>query len=144
LVEGSAAKEAREECQKAGLEVTSRWIEMEDKDVYSKNELRKEAREDLTDICDSDMFILLNTQSQGQETGGHSFETGVACTLGLPVIIVGEATNVFHHLEGITIVDSVKKAIEVVHVKGIEWEEGTWGSDHDRSPDRRTEGLEAS
>jgi len=136
----TTARDTYDECQIAGLEVTSRWIDREVLGFYSKNELRDEANADLEDLSNSDMFILLNTQ----DSGGKMFETGVAYALGLPVIIVGDSTNIFCNLEEITIVDSVKRAIEVIHVKGAEWEEGTWGSDDDGSEDRGKEGIEVS
>lgn len=91
------AKAARELFQAAGFTVTARWLDSED--THDPDTLRECARTDIEDIYHSQVFVLLNSQARGAETSGKAVETGIALTLGLPILAVGEKSNVFHHLE---------------------------------------------
>jgi nucleoside 2-deoxyribosyltransferase len=81
----------------AGFTVTASWIDSIDTDDPAG--LIVAAKQDIEDIYKSDVFILINQQPRGQETSGKAVETGIAMTLGLPILGLGEKTNIFHHLE---------------------------------------------
>lgn len=107
---------AQEQFEAAGFEVTSHWIRMHsdlDYDTLPQSELAQEfsaqAVEDIEDIRKSDVFVILNLcKSEGKAT-----ELGVAYTLGLPIILVGECSrNIFYRLPGIFQAESVEAAID--------------------------------
>lgn len=101
--EREQARAARQKLIDAGYNVNSRWLDFE-KDAgddglsISKETLQQEAIHDLEDVSHADALILLNTQARGEETSGKAVEFGFAMGLLKPVLIVGNRTNVFHHL----------------------------------------------
>ena len=53
-----------------------------------------EAHNDISDVFDCDVMLVLNLE----KSEGKAFEQGMAYTLGKPIIVWGEPTNVFHAL----------------------------------------------
>ena len=111
------AREAKRKLEADGFVVTSRWVDFhENKPAdqsglnYDKDTLLQEARQDVEDVMTCDILILLNTQKRGEETSGKAVETGLAMAWLKPVIVVGEVSNIFHHLCPVvaTLEDAVK------------------------------------
>lgn len=106
------AKEARKQFLDAGWTVTSRWIDYAGTAVATELELRQEAERDIRDIIRSNLLVLLNLQPRGSETSGKAVEMGFALAYGIPIIVVGEWSNVFHFLPEVTMVHTVEEAIK--------------------------------
>jgi len=113
------AKEAQTYFEEKGFKVMSSWIgrDVEDFDFESDLEREREAENDLRDLYDSDMLVLINSKL----SEGKMFEMAIAYAAGMPIIVVGERTHVFHCLSEIEVVDSLKRAAEILHVRAIEW-----------------------
>ena len=115
-----AAKAAQVALMEAGHEVTSRWIDRDpdpEPDYSDGSKYRGEAINDIEDIINANMVVLLNPDTPSQ---GRHVETGIAVAMLKPVIVVGERTNVFHHLR-CPRVDTVEEAIAELK----QWEPGT-------------------
>jgi len=96
----SMAKELREDLSQAGIDCTARWI-----DQSLANESHDEAEMDILDVRRADVLLLLKpVASHRTTTGGHHVETGVALAMGMPVVLLGERENVFHHHDTVTVV----------------------------------------
>ena len=68
---------------------------------------------DIWDVQRSDVLVLftwpfaLNLRPElGGNSGGRHVETGVAMALGIPVIVLGPAENIFHRGQGVIRVDT--------------------------------------
>lgn len=111
------AKAAKKICEDAGLEVTSRWIELhgdkEKDDPTNIKYFEEEATHDVQDVYRCDILILLNIQ----KSEGKAAETGMAMAWGKPVILVGERSNIFHYLP-VPKVSNLNAAIELIR----QWE----------------------
>ena len=109
----------------AGFEVTSRWLthdgdSMNGMDIESTR-LQEAALRDIEDVLNSHVMILLNTQPRGHETSGKAVEMGIALVTCKGIIVVGERTNIFHHLGAIPVVPTLDDAIvELKQWKPIE------------------------
>lgn len=76
-----------------GIGCTARWL----KQLYVPRESVDGAETCLEDIERADVVILLNPKAlHGMGTGGRHTECGMALALRKPLLIVGEAENVFH------------------------------------------------
>jgi nucleoside 2-deoxyribosyltransferase len=108
---------ARTELQQIGWTVSSRWPDStEDSDTDTSAEVQAQAAvADLEDIRQaSDLVVVFTAQSVGLRpavSGGRHVETGYALALRLPVIVVGEPENVFHHLPQVTVVPDWHQAV---------------------------------
>jgi nucleoside 2-deoxyribosyltransferase len=99
----------------AGHEVTKRWWEHREVPGYltddhaNDGELREQAEEDVQGVCDADVFVLLNYA----KSEGKAVETGVAIACGIPIIVVGRRSNLFHYLSVVVVtsVDALNRAI---------------------------------
>src|SRR5262245_60341520 len=96
----------------AGFEITSRWFHHEGSDTdpagldYPIEHIRNQAREDIADVMRADALVVVNLQ----KSEGKAVETGVALANGIPVVSVGQRSNIFQTLG--TQVASVAEAIE--------------------------------
>lgn len=83
-----------------GVEVTSRWLKAPD-------ELTDEhARKDLEDVARADVLLALNPDGwEERGTGGRHVELGYALALGKAIVLVGERSNIFHHLAHVRRID---------------------------------------
>lgn len=89
--------------------VTSRWLI--GKDVNCD----ESARMDLDDIDAAATLLLLNPiEYSNKGTGGRHTEVGYAIALSKRIIIIGARSNIFHYLDSIIVVDTVKQALEVL------------------------------
>jgi nucleoside 2-deoxyribosyltransferase len=84
----------------AGIEVTSTWLR-------GLDEMNEEyARRDLTDVARADALVAWNPPGWWEKgTGGRHVEFGYALALGMPIILIGERSNIFHFLNTVTVVD---------------------------------------
>jgi nucleoside 2-deoxyribosyltransferase len=89
-----------------GHEITSRWL-TEHAVAFTQAEHARQARVDLADIEAADALVLVN--EPGSERGGRHFETGYAFALGKRIYVIGQRTNVFHHLGDVLRVRSVEE-----------------------------------
>ena len=94
----------------AGFSITEPW--WDHPDTTNNEELQEQAWKDFLGVISADCVIVLNTS----KSEGKAVETGLALARKIPVIVVGEPTNIFHHLPEIVIVSSVEDAIE--HIRG--------------------------
>lgn len=96
-----------------GHELTSRWFHHKsDGDpndstgiTCSPASIREQANEDIMDVLAADILVVLNLQ----KSEGKAVETGIAIMAGVPVISVGERSNIFQSLG--TEVDTMEAAI---------------------------------
>ncbi len=92
---------------KEGHDVTSRWFYHEgplDNSVgrgVSPEVCKQQAREDIEDVRRADVLVVLNLE----KSEGKAVETGIALTCGIPVISVGQRSNIFQAL-GIEVPDT--------------------------------------
>jgi len=90
------------------IEVISRWIDHVV--TNAEDEQRIEAGNDIYDLDHSEAVVVANLE----KSEGKSFEQGYAYKSRLPLIVIGERTNVFHHLGSVTIVANVDQAISAL------------------------------
>ena len=110
----SEALVAKQHFEAAGFEVVSRWITTHaDSDSNLTDPAHADlfaqyAIDDVEDVQSSHVFVILNLAlAEGKAT-----EFGIAYTLGIPVIVVGDCSrNIFYRLPGIYQADSVEEAI---------------------------------
>ena len=111
------AKLGKIQLEEAGLEVTSRWIDLhgdkEKEDPLDFKYFEEEAIHDVQDVYRADILILLNLE----KSEGKAAETGMALAWNKPVILVGERSNIFHYLP-MPIVSNLNAAIELIR----QWE----------------------
>lgn len=112
------AKAAAKRFKAAGWTIASHWFNYTGSgDIANPTQFREEALRDVEEVINSDLLVLLNLQKRGEETSGKAVETGLAIACGIPVIVVGGWTNVFHFLPDVTMVETVEEAIqEAEHV----------------------------
>ncbi len=111
FVEKEYAKTVREKLRKAGIGVTSRWLDFPG-DSLDPIILTVEAANDFDDVFDADALVLLNLQKRGEETSGKAVETGLALACGKPVYMIGGWSNVFHFLPQVVKCTSVEEMIQ--------------------------------
>lgn len=102
-------REARNVFQQSGIAVGSRWIDFdaEGQDEHNASTQQREALNDWEDIHAADALVLLNLE----KSEGKAVETGMALVRGIPVIVIGQRSNVFHYLPQVTIVETIGDAI---------------------------------
>lgn len=79
-----------------GCAVTSTWLRQPDQmaDEFAKL--------DLADVARADVLLAFNPRGWEQKgTGGRHVELGYALALGIPVVLLGERSNIFHFLDSI-------------------------------------------
>lgn len=97
----------RETILSRGHRVTSRWLDVDPSTMASVG-----ARVDLEDIRASQVLIAFTEEaSVGYTTGGRHVELGYAIALGLQICLVGRRENVFCHLPGIEVFESLESAV---------------------------------
>ena len=97
-------RSVREELQRLGHTVTSRWLdtEWERKDDSGSAAAPPEYREqyavvDMDDVLNSDCLIAFTEEPRGGGRGGRHVEFGIALALGKRLIVVGHRENLFYH-----------------------------------------------
>ena len=103
------AKDAAQTLREAGHKIVSRWHDIwADADTTDPLMLEQEAAMDLQDVDASDVVVVLNIE----KSEGKALEQGFALALGIPVVVVGARSNVFHYLPEVTIQPDLASAIE--------------------------------
>lgn len=102
------AKAAAQQFKEAGMVLTTAWWDEEPTEDTIR--LSQYALRDIDDVLNCHVFVLLNTQPRGQETSGKAVETGIAISTLKHIVLVGDGTNIFHHLR-LTKVRSVEEAV---------------------------------
>jgi len=85
-----------------GFAVTSQWLT-----GAVEAESDAGARMDLADVARADVLLALNAADwieRGTGGGGRHVEFGYALALGIPVVLLGPRSNVFHHLAEVHVV----------------------------------------
>lgn len=90
------------------VEVTSRWIDHVV--TNEEHEQRNEAANDIYDLEHCEAVVVANLE----KSEGKSFEQGYAFKAGLPIIIIGERSHVFHHMPSMLVVANVDQAISAL------------------------------
>lgn len=93
------ARLVRDRLVAAGYEVTSRWLDIDE----TKTTETIEAENDVYDILTAELMVVLNLE----KSEGKAVEQGIAIAINTPLYLVGEKSNVFHHLPNYTIVPDV-------------------------------------
>lgn len=107
------AIEAGKTLTAAGYEVTSRWFDHDGdpNDPSGINtplhQIQQQAREDIQDVLRANALVVLNLQ----KSEGKAVETGIALAHGIPVISVGDRSNIFQALgfEVATLEDAIAR-----------------------------------
>lgn len=87
--------------ESAGLEVTSTWLRALD----VENDAH--ARLDLADVARADVLVAVNPPDfEKAGTGGRHVELGYALGLHKRIVLVGNQSNIFHHLSDVIRVES--------------------------------------
>ena len=97
----------------AGHTITERWWEHPDVNSGGPDahpELERQAFADFEGVVRADALVLLNLAT----SEGKAVETGVALALVKPVVVVGERSNVFHHMPNVHLVGSVEAALSLL------------------------------
>ena len=122
-IKGGDALEARNLLVRAGIEVTSRWLDRVKgntdpsydytKDpTYTAPDAKVEAQKDIEDVMRADAVVVINSA----KSEGKAVEQGIALAHGIPIIVVGERTNTFQYFDPpkVSVVGSVEDAIELI------------------------------
>lgn len=90
------AREVRDIITSHGIEVNSRWLDTHHttEEEATHEVLSKEALNDVEDVLNCDILMLWNTQ----KSEGKAVETGMALIAQKGIILIGDRSNVFHHL----------------------------------------------
>ncbi len=109
-------KSYRAELEALGIEVTSRWLEMEPRrrSAYSDEDWRDLGQADQADVLAADSLVCF-TEADGEGgNGGRHVELGMALALGLRVIVVGRREHVFHYLPEAELVANWPEALRLL------------------------------
>lgn len=85
----------------SGHTITKRWWEHREVPGYLTDdhtndaELAQQALEDIDGVLAADVFVLLNLE----KSEGKAVETGIALAAGIPIVVVGPRSNIFHYLD---------------------------------------------
>lgn len=60
----------------------------------NQESIRFQAREDIADVRRADVLVVLNLQ----KSEGKAVETGIAIAAGIPIVSVGDRSNIFQSL----------------------------------------------
>ena len=109
-IERPRAVAAAARLRESHIEVTSRWHDIHG-DSHDPVVLKREAQHDWDDIRSADALLLLNLS----KSEGKAVEQGIALEHGIPIVAIGDRTNVFHYLDGqYTFVDTIGQAIDAL------------------------------
>lgn len=95
------------ELRASGIIVTARWLEEPHKPDTQMPELTHEqhlfyAVQDIEDVRAADLLIFFTDPTKRIVRGGRHVEFGVAVERGMPIYVLGEHENIFHHLPNVS------------------------------------------
>ena len=110
----------------AGHSVPVKWWEhrevpgylREDLTAEDRAELEEQATLDLVGVAQADVFVLVNCL--GSE--GKNVEFGYALASGMPIIVIGERSNLFHYCSMVEMVRDVDEALMALDNIVAAWE----------------------
>lgn len=99
----------RDELRRAGIEVTSRWLDESEEPEPDDDDFADDVRSfaeyaemDLEDVQDADVIVCFTEEpGGGPARGGRHVELGYALGIGLDAIVVGYRENIFHCLRDV-------------------------------------------
>ncbi len=107
--EREAARRVMLLLEHCGVTVTSRWLR--EPDILCDGDARK----DLLDVAAADVLVALNPEAWcSSGTGGRHVELGYALACGKAIVLVGERSNIFHHLDDLVVVPDLVDLSTVV------------------------------
>lgn len=120
------ARTTRDTLEANGHVVTSRWLKglvglgATPAPGKASTDLRDAAYMDLEDIDLSDCVLAINPKSAHRSgTGGRHVEVGWAMRAGIPVVLMGERENVFHHHPLIHYVPAMDDVLYVLNLINV-------------------------
>lgn len=106
----------------ANIDVVSSWLYV-DADtrpigLMAPHEQSKAALRDLEEIQAADIVVVLGSRDYAHAgTGGRHVELGFALGIGKPVFLLGDRTNIFHHLPAVRRILPSESLIEVIRAE---------------------------
>lgn len=114
------AQSIRIELMDLGIVVTSHWI------TEKMPTDREGAFIDMDDVRRAEGLVLLNPPEYANSgSGGRHTEVGMALLLNMPIVIIGASSNIFHTLQQVQCVETVKQAAQLlkqINVRPRPWE----------------------
>lgn len=111
----------REELQRQGHTVTSRWLdtEWEEKDSAGSSAAPPEYRhefavKDIEDVVAADCLIAFTEPPRSSGRGGRHVEFGAALALGKRLIVVGCRENLFYHHPRVEFFAETSEALDAI------------------------------
>ncbi len=102
------AAAARERLKAEGFTVTSRWIDVpQDVDQNDVEYMTAQGIHDFEDVQRADCVLVLNLE----KSEGKAVEQGLALAWDMPLIIVGERSNIFQYLPQVRMMKTLDQAI---------------------------------
>lgn len=95
------ARKLRDQLHELGIGCTSRWLEEEPSLDATLSDAHRErlAEMDMLDVRRAQALVLYNPEEKAKiGTGGCHTEVGMALAWGIPVILYGARSNIFHYL----------------------------------------------
>ena len=97
----------RDELQKEGIEVTSRWLDEENNPATQLSDVtfeykRKHSTQDAQDVAKADALIFFTDPTKTIVRAGRHVEFGMAIAYNIPIFVVGDYENIFHYLETVS------------------------------------------
>lgn len=119
------AREVARDLVGAGHSITTRWWEHREVPGYLSSscpeeefaELAEQAMLDLDGVAHADVFVLLNTGV----SEGKAVEMGVAIASGVPIILVGTRSNLFHYTDVVEVVDGIDQLLMALDNMEAAW-----------------------
>ena len=136
-VDKQQAQEVADILGRQGHCITTRWWEHRDVPGYRTGnetrdelaELAEQAQLDLDGVLGADVFVLLNSQV----SEGKAVETGVALCSGMPIIVLGKRSNLFHYCDMVEMVNDIDQLLMTLDSMEASW---TTESDVEAARDR--------
>lgn len=98
--------------RRAGHQIISRWHDewADQNDTTDPEILRTEAWIDWQDLRHAEVLVVMNYQV----SEGKAVEQGIALERGIPIILVGTPSNVFHHLPHVRCVETLEDTLPLL------------------------------
>jgi hypothetical protein len=119
-------KKYAEDLRKAGIHVTSSWLDEPHTPTTQMAELSdafhsKYALQDVMDIEAADRLVFFSIpDTQLFRRGGRHVEFGIAVALRMPILVVGPKENIFHYLDNVKHVATWDEALHILINQAVE------------------------
>lgn len=107
---------AAADCERAGLAITSSWLEAEPVDLTDPDAAATVATADLSELAGAAVLVCFGEDATATALGrgGRHVELGYALAQEIPTILVGDAEHVFHRHPAVRQVPSWEAALAYV------------------------------